>query len=140
MFLLSKVHRSMLLVSLRYVQSRIHMCSSILGSIFYVPSDTFQSAFIMLCWFFYVAECVILCWLVWCYILKCNVASFITLCSIFYVPSDKFSSALCYVASTMWQSALCYTGPSLVLHSKMKSSMPLIVVYHAMFSRPNVLF
>ena len=40
----------------------------------------------------------------------------------------------------MWQSALCYAGPSLVLHSKMQSSMPLVVVYHAMFSRPNVLF
>ena len=40
----------------------------------------------------------------------------------------------------MWQSALCYAGPSSVLHSKMKSSMPLVVVYHAMFSRPNVLF
>ena len=45
----------------------------------------------------------------WCYILKCNVASFITLCSIVYVPSDKF------------QSALCYGGPSSVLHSKMQS-------------------
>ena len=76
----------------------------------------------------------------WCYILKCNVASFIMLCSIFYVPSDKFQSALCYVASTMWQSALCYVGPSLVLHSKMQRSMPLVVVYHTMFSRPNVLF
>ena len=42
----------------------------------------------------------------------------------------------------MWQSALCYAGPSLVLglQSKMKSSMPLVVVYHAMFSMPNVLF
>ena len=40
----------------------------------------------------------------------------------------------------MWQSALCYTGPSSVLHSKMQSSMALVVVYHAMFSRPNVLF
>ena len=77
----------------------------------------------------------------WCYILKCSVASFITLCSyIFYVPSDKFQSALCYVASTMWQSALCYAGPSLVLHSEMQSSMPLVVVYHALFSRSNVLF
>ena len=63
----------------------------------------------------------------WCYILNCNVASFITLCSISYVPSDKFQSALCYVASTMWQSALYYAGPSLVLHSKMQSSMPLVV-------------
>ena len=67
----------------------------------------------------------------WCYvILKFNVASFITLRSISYVPSDKF------------QSALCYAGSSLVLHSKMQSnsSMPLVVVYHAMFSRSNVLF
>ena len=54
--------------------------------------------------------------------------------------SDKFQSALCHVASTMWQSALCYAGPYLVLHSKMQSSMPLVVVYHAMFSRPNGLF
>ena len=69
-----------------------------------------------------------------CYILKCNVASFITLCSIFYVPSDKFQSALCYVTSTMWQSALCYARSSLVLHSKMQSSMPLVVVYHVMFT------
>ena len=44
------------------------------------------------------------------------------------------------VASTMWRSALCYAGPSLVLHSKTQSLMPLVVVYHAMFSRPNVLF
>ena len=97
MCLHSKVHRSMLLVSLRYVQ--YSMCRV----------THFRLHYAML---------VLLCGKVrysmlarlWCYILKCNFASFITLWSILYVPSDKFSSALCYVASTrpMWQSALCY--------------------------------
>ena len=129
MCLHSKVHRSMLLVSLPYVQ--YSMCRVTHFKVHY-------AMVVLLCG--KVRYCMLA--RLWCYILKCNVTSFITLCSIFYVPSDKFQRALCYVASTMWQSALCYAGPSLVLHSKMKSSMPLVVVYHAMamFSRPNVLF
>ena len=125
----SKVHRSMLLVSLRYVQ--YSMCRV----------TNFKMHYAMLLRLCGEVRYAMLARL-WCYILKCNVASFITLCSIFYVPSEKFQSALCYVASTrpIWQSALCYAGPSLVLHSKMQSSIPLVVVYHAMFGRPNVLF
>ena len=83
----SKVHRSMLLVSLRYVQ--YSMCR--------VTNFKVHYATLLLLWgkvrYAMLAR-------LWCYILKCNVASFITLCSIFYVPSDKFQSALCNVAST----------------------------------------
>ena len=113
----SKVHRSMLLVSLRFVQ--YSMCRVTNFKVHY-------AMLLLLCGKVRYAMLTRL----WCYILKCNVASFITLCSIFYVPSDKF------------QSTLCYAGPSLVLHSKMQSnsSMPLVVVCHAVFSRSNVLF
>ena len=129
MCLHSKVHRSMLLVLLRYVQ--YSMCRVTHFKVHYAMLG-------LLCG----EVCYAMLARLWCYILKCNVASFITLCSIFYVPSDKFQNALCYVASTrpIWQSALRYAGPSFVLHSKIKSSMPLVVVYHAMFSRPSVLF
>ena len=130
MCLHSKVHRSMLLVSLRYVQ--YSMCRVTNFKVHY-------AMLLLLCGKVRFAMLARL----WCYILKCNVASFITLCSILYVASDKFQSALCYMCMLlllMWQSALCYAGPSSVLHSKMQSSMPLVVVYYAMFSRPNVLF
>ena len=99
----------MLLVSLRYVQ--YSMCRVTYFKVHY-------SMLLLLCGKVRYAMLARL----WCYSLKCNVASFITLCSIFYGPRDKFQSALCYVASTMWQSALCYAGPSLVLHSKKQSS------------------
>ena len=97
MCLHSKVHRSMLLVSLRFVQYSLCRVTN------------FKAHYAML---------LLLCGKVryamlarhWCYILKCNVASFITLCSIIYVPSDKF------------QSVLCYADPSLVLRSKMQSN------------------
>ena len=117
MCLHSKVHRSMLLVSLRFVQ--YSMCGETNFKVHY-------AMLVLLCGKVRYAMFAHL----WCYILKCNVASFITLCSIFYVPSDKF------------QSAICYAGPSLVLHSKMQgnSSMPLVAVYHALFSRSKVLF
>ena len=117
MCLHSKVHRSMLLVSLRYVQ--YSMCRV----------TNFKVHYAMLLLLCGKVRYAILARL-WCYILKCNVASFITLCSIFYVPSDKF------------QSALCYAGQSLVLHYIMQSnsSMPLVVVYHALFRKSNVLF
>ena len=105
MCLHSEVHRSMLLVSLSYAQ--YSMCRVTHFKVHY-------AMLVLLCGKLRYSMLARL----WCYILKCNVASFITLCSIFYVPSDKFQSALCYVASTMWQSALCYAGPSLVLHSK----------------------
>ena len=82
------------------VASFITLCS-----IFYVPSDKFQSALnakfqSALC---YVASSMwqsALCYAGSCYILKCNVASFITLCSIFYVPSDKFQSTLNAMTNT----------------------------------------
>ena len=103
-----------------------------LCSISHVPSDKFQSA---LC---YDASSV------WqsSYLLlhsKMQYRQFhyaIYIYLIFYVPSNKFQSALCYAACTMWQSRLCYVGPSLVLHSKTQCSMPLVVVYNAMFTRP----
>ena len=117
MCLLSKVHRPMLLVSLRYLQ--YSMCRVTNFKVHY-------ATLLLLCGKVRYAMLARL----GCYILKCNVPSFITLCSIFCVPSNKF------------QSALCYAGPSLVLHSKLQSnsSMPLVVVYHALFSRSNVLF
>ena len=87
MCLHSKVHRSMLLVSLRYVQ--YFMCRVTNFKVHY-------ATLLLLCCKVRYAMLARL----WCYILKCNVASFITLCSIFYVPSDTFQSALCYVAST----------------------------------------
>ena len=116
MCLHSKVHRKMLLVSSRYVQYSMCRVTNV---------KVHCAMLLLLCGKVRYAKLARL----WCYILKCNVASFITLCSISYVPSDKFKSALCYVASTMWQSALYYAGPSLVLHSKMQSSMPLVVDY-----------
>ena len=138
----NRVHNSYMLcpISIQYpypfnVASFITLCS-----IFYVPSNKFRSA---LC---YVASSMwqsALCYAGSSLVLhsKMQCCQFhCAMLNIFYVPSDKFQSALCYVASTMWQSALCYAGPSSVLHSKMQSSMPLVVVYHAMFSRPNVLF
>ena len=128
MCLHSKVQRSMSLVSSRYVQ--YSMCRVTHFKVHY-------AMLVLLCGRVRYSMLARL----WCYILKCNVASFITLCSICYVPSDKFQSALnAMLLLLMWQNALCYAGPSLVLHSKMKNSMPLDVVYHALFSRSNVLF
>ena len=136
MCLHSKVHRSMLLVSLRYVQ--YSMCRVTNFKVHY-------ATLLLLCGKVRYAMLARL----RCYILKCNVASFIftlitvlrserwvtvqewsfiTLYSIFYVPSDKFQSALnAMLLLLMWQSALCYAGPSLVLHSKMQSSMLCLV-------------
>ena len=127
MCLHSKVHRSMLLVSLHFVQYSMCLVTHL---------KVHYAMLLLLCGKVRYAMLARL----WCYILKCNVASFITLCSIFYVPSDKF------------QSVLCYADPSLVLRSKMQSnsrdiitlsgnsSMPLVVAYQALLSRSNVLF
>ena len=123
MCLHSKVHRSMLLVSLRYVQ--YSMCRATNFKVHY-------AMLLLLCgkvryqWLCYAGSSLVLHSK-----MQCRQFHYqITLCSIFYVPSDKF------------QSALCYAGPSLVLHSKMQSnsSMALVVVYHVLFSWSNVLF
>ena len=110
MCLHSKVHRSMLLVSLRYVQYSMCRVTNFKVSMW-------QSAL------FYARSSLVL-----------------TLHS--KMQCRQFHYAMLNISCDKFQSALCYAGPSLVLHPKMQSnsSMPLVAVYHALFSRSKMLF